>query len=81
MLFRSGKVSRTAWEGISGCTKVYGIFELALLLCYPHVWRNFGYAVTMGIVLLALPLIKIATADLLPYYEEWCHSLAVHRCV
>ena len=57
---------------ISGCTKVYGIFELALLLCYPHVWRNFGYAVTMGIVLLALPLIKIAPADLLPYYEEWC---------
>lgn len=64
---------------ISGCTKVYGIFELALLLCYPHVWRNFGYAVTMGIVLLALPLIKIAPADLLPYYEEWCHSLAVHQ--
>ena len=64
---------------ISGCTKVYGIFELALLLCYPHVWRNFGYAVTMGIVLLALPLIKIAPADLLPYYEEWCHSLAVYQ--
>ena len=64
---------------ISGCTKVYGIFELALLLCYPHVWRNFGYAFTMGIVLLALPLIKIAPADLLPYYEEWCHSLAVHQ--
>ena len=34
---------------ISGCTKVYGIFELALLLCYPHVWRNFGYAVTMAL--------------------------------
>ena len=33
----------------------------------------------MGIVLLALPLIKIAPADLLPYYEEWCHSLAVHQ--
>lgn len=64
---------------ISGCTKVYGIFELALLLCYPHVWRNFGYAVAMGIVLLTLPLIKIAPADLLPYYEEWCHSLAVHQ--
>lgn len=55
---------------ISGCTKVYGIFELALLLCYPHVWRNFGYAVAMGIVLLALPLIKIAPADLLPIMKN-----------
>lgn len=64
---------------ISGCTKVYGIFELALLLCYPHFWRNLGYAVGTGIVLLALPLIKIAPIDLFPYYEEWCHSLAVHQ--
>lgn len=64
---------------ISGCTK-YMVF-LNWHCCYviPTFWRNLGYAVGTGIVLLALPLIKIAPIDLFPYYEEWCHSLAVHQ--
>ena len=29
---------------LSATTKIYGAAELAILLCYPKVWRNFGYA-------------------------------------
>lgn len=64
---------------ISGCTKVYGIFELALLVCYPRFWRNTAYAVVIGVGLLLLPLLKLAPSELLPYYGEWFQSLATHQ--
>lgn len=64
---------------ISGCTKIYGIFELALLVCYPRFWRNAGFALLLGGVLLSLPLLKLAPAEFLPYYGEWFHSLSNHQ--
>lgn len=64
---------------ISGMTKVYGIFELALLLCYPRFWRNMGYAVVAGAALFLLPLLKLAPAELLPYYGEWIEILQIHQ--
>ena len=64
---------------ISGCTKIYGIFELALLFCYPHFWRNIGYVLGTGIVLLALPLLKLAPMEFLPYHGEWLQILTVHQ--
>lgn len=64
---------------ISGGTKIYGIFELALLVCYSGFWRNMGYAVLIGAALFALPLVNLAPSELIPYYSEWFGSLSVHQ--
>lgn len=64
---------------LSGMTKIYGIFELALLVCYPRFRRNAGYAVVIGAALFALPLLRIAPDGLLPYYGEWIDALSVHQ--
>lgn len=64
---------------ISGMTKIYGIFELALLLCYPRFWRNLGYVALTGAAIFLLPLAKLAPAELLPYYGEWIGILQIHQ--
>ena len=64
---------------ISGVTKVYGIFQLGLLLCYPQFWRNMGYVVLTGVLLLLLPLLKLSPAAFIPYYQEWLYSLSSHH--
>jgi len=64
---------------ISGLTKIYGIFEMALIFCYPKFWKNVGYAAIMSIVLLSLPLLKLSFTEILPYYEEWCNTLMIHQ--
>ena len=64
---------------VSGTTKIYGIFQLGLLLCYPHFWRNMGYAVVAGLALFALPLLKLAPSEFMPYYGEWFYSLSSHQ--
>lgn len=64
---------------ISGMTKVYGIFQLGLLLCYPQFWRNIGYVVVTGIALFLLPLVKLSPSELLPYYQEWIDILSLHH--
>ncbi|WP_418981948.1 glycosyltransferase 87 family protein [Alistipes sp.] len=64
---------------ISGFTKIYGIFELALLVCYPRFWRNLAYALVAGAALFALPLLRIAPEGLLPYYGEWLDALTRHQ--
>lgn len=64
---------------ISGMTKIYGIFSLALLVCYPRFWRNAGYALVIGAALFALPLLRLAPEALLPYYGEWMDALTVHQ--
>ncbi|MFZ4863267.1 glycosyltransferase family 87 protein [Sphingobacterium sp. Mn56C] len=64
---------------ISGTTKVYGIFQLGLLLCYPQLWRNMGYVLLTGALLFLLPLLKLTTTEFLPYYGEWLYSLSSHH--
>lgn len=64
---------------ISGMTKIYGIFELALLVCYPRFWRHAGYAVLIGAGLFLLPLVRLAPSELLPYYGEWLNALSTHQ--
>lgn len=66
---------------LSGTTKVYGIFQLSLLLLYyPRFWRNSSYALLMALVLLALPMLKYPNpAELFAYYGEWLQSLATHQ--
>lgn len=63
---------------ISACTKIYGIVELALLLCYPKMWRNFGYAIICGIGLLALPALFKGPEQALMLYQSMSDALSTH---
>jgi len=60
---------------LSGFIKVYGIFQLAMLLFYPRFWKNVFYAVLIGIALFLLPLVHIPANELLPYYHSWFVSV------
>ena len=63
---------------ISATTKIYGIAELALLFCYPKVWRNMGFALLCGILLLLLPAVNPA-ADITALYREMGDILTFHQ--
>ena len=64
---------------ISATTKIYGGIELALLLCYPKVWRNIGYAAICGVVLLSLPILMTGIDGLVPWYMGWIDALTTHH--
>ena len=63
---------------ISATTKIYGGIELALLLCYPKMWRNLGAAVLMGIVLLLLPAMYLNFEHPLDVYRQMGEILTQH---
>ena len=63
---------------LSGFIKVYGIFQVAMLLFYPRFWKNALYAVLVGIVLLLLPLIQIPANELVAYYQSWIVTVMNH---
>lgn len=64
---------------LSATTKVYGAAELAILLCYPKVWRNLGYAVLCGVGFLLLPAINTAFDNVFVLYEEMFDMIASHH--
>lgn len=64
---------------VSGFTKIYGIFQLGLLVCYPRFWRNMGYAVLIGAVLLLLPAVATSFDGLPGWYGDWAEALASHK--
>ena len=64
---------------ISGFTKIYGIFQLGMLLFYPHFWRNTGYAVLIGVALLVAPAVNMPFAELPGYYGKWVDALMSHK--
>lgn len=63
---------------ISGFTKVYGIFQLSMLLFYPKFWKNVLYSLTIGIVLFFLPLIRFNFTELMWYYQTWINAISGH---
>lgn len=63
---------------LSGFIKIYGIFQLALLLCYPRFWRNMGYVAGIGAAFFLLPLVRVAPGALIPYYQRWFEVLGLH---
>ena len=63
---------------VSGFCKIYGIFELALLLCYPKFWRNMGFTIVLAAVLLVLPAVNLGFGGLIPHYERWAEVLSGH---
>lgn len=64
---------------ISATTKIYGVFELALLFCYKNTLRNFCYAALFGVLLLLSPALKTGIDGLLPCYEAWWSILSEHN--
>jgi hypothetical protein len=58
--------------------KVYGIFQLAMLLFYPRFWKNAMYCILIGIVLILLPLIHIPANELVSYYQSWVVTVMKH---
>ena len=64
---------------ISATTKVYGAAELAILLCYPKVWRNLGYAVLCGAGLILLPAINTSFDNVFVLYQEMFDMIASHH--
>lgn len=63
---------------ISGFTKVYGIFQLCMLLFYPKFWKNVSYSIGIGIVLFFLPLIRFNFTELIAYYQSWIDAISGH---
>ena len=64
---------------ISATTKVYGAAELAILFCYPKVWRNLGYAVLCGAALLLLPAVNTAFDNVFVLYQQMFDMIASHH--
>ena len=64
---------------ISATTKYYGAIELGLLMCYPRFWRNIGYALMWGVVLLLLPMINTAFDNVFALYRSMWDSYESHR--
>lgn len=64
---------------ISGTTKIYGIAELAILVFYPHVWRNIGYSVLFGVLFAALPLVKYGFIQYVDLLGQWVSSFSEHK--
>jgi hypothetical protein len=63
---------------LSGFIKVYGIFQLAMLLFYPGFWKKVLYAVLLGIAFLLLPLVHIPANELVSYYHSWFETVMNH---
>lgn len=64
---------------LSATTKVYGAAELAILLCYPKVWRNIGFAILCGAAFLLLPAINTAFDNVFVLYQEMFDMIGSHH--
>ena len=64
---------------ISATTKVYGAAELAILFCYPKVWRNLGLALVFGCLLVCLPLLNPNFDNPFVLYQQMFDMIASHH--
>ena len=64
---------------VSATTKLFGLFELALLFCYRDTLRNFLWAILFGAILLISPALRLGWDGLIPYYGEWLRALTEHN--
>ena len=64
---------------LSATTKVYGAAELAILFCYPRVWRNFGYAALCGAFFLLLPALNTSFDNVFVLYQQMFDMIASHH--
>lgn len=64
---------------LSATTKIYGAAELAILLCYPKVWRNFGYTILCGAFFLLLPAVNTNFDNVFVLYQQMFDMIAAHH--
>lgn len=64
---------------VSGMTKIYGLSELSILVFYPRLWRNLGVALLWGVVLAALPLLRLSWAEYVDFAQRWVGVFAEHK--
>jgi len=64
---------------ISATTKVYGAAELAILFCYPKVWRNLGLALIFGCLLVCLPLLNPNFDNPFVLYQQMFDMISSHH--
>lgn len=64
---------------ISALTKVYGVAELSILLFYPKFWRNIGYAILCGAVLLLLPALNTNFDNVFTLYRDVFDMISSHH--
>ena len=64
---------------ISAMTKVYGVAELGILLFYPKLWRNIGYAVLCGAVLFLLPALNTTFDNVFTLYGDMLEMISSHH--
>lgn len=64
---------------LSATTKIYGAAELAILLCYPKVWRNFGYAILCGAFFLLLPAVNTNFDNVFVLYQQMFDMISSHH--
>ena len=65
--------------GVSGFTKIYGVFQYAFLLFYQRTWRNvFLYVLPTLLILALLPLVMLSPRELLNTYTSWISSFPWH---
>lgn len=62
----------------SAMTKIYGGFELLLVLLYPKFWKNVMWGALWAILIFMLPVIKLGPSGLFDYYGEWFTRLMQH---
>ncbi|MDR0414961.1 MAG: DUF2029 domain-containing protein [Prevotellaceae bacterium] len=63
----------------SGFTKIYGIFQLGLLVCYPKFWRNILYVAIGCVFFFFLPAINVKIGNIFSYYQNWVDMLVNHQ--
>jgi hypothetical protein len=63
---------------LSGFTKIYGFFQIGMLLFYPRFWKRILFALLIGTIFFLLPLIKIPWNQLLDYYNSWIKIMLAH---
>jgi len=63
----------------SGFIKVYGVFQLGLLLCYPKFRRNMLYVFVIAIFFLFLPIVNTKIGNLFSYYNNWIDMIIGHK--
>jgi len=63
----------------SGFVKIYGLFQLGLLLCYPKLWRNMGYVLLGLLFFFVLPMINLKIGNWIDYYGGWFDMITSHK--
>lgn len=64
--------------GISGFTKIYGLFQYSFLIYYKKFWRNVLIIVPVLILFALLPLIMMSPSHLVEVYSKWVGSFSAH---